>query len=444
MASRTGEQSSSRTTPDERPRPTRQVPVPADPLERLRNPSPVPPSVDVSDTSAVEAESGRPAPIVRLPSPPKAPVAPAAGESGPPLSAGGADDVVADDDRTQQPESGAGASGQVDRTGDGGARPVAGAGWGVDGMPAWLSGAPPVAPAPPRSRATDPHGDGRNGFTSGTDDFSADDWGSDRWGGRDQDWEWEDDDQPDGRSRSRFAVAPPAAIALILVGVIACVIAGFTLWRSDTPAPVVNFPEAAQGTSTAVHQQPEDTSPTAGRSAVPPSNSTAPPSHSMVVSVVGLVARPGLVRLPSGARVAEAIERAGGVRKNADLLSLNLAQVLRDGDQVLVGYAGRSGGMSMRSAVVGPGSGGTPSSAGDSTVPSPAGGDAPSSGSGTVNLNTASQTELESLPGVGPVTAKSILDWRQRNGRFTSVDQLTEVDGIGPARLEKLRDKVTV
>ena len=61
-----------------------------------------------------------------------------------------------------------------------------------------------------------------------------------------------------------------------------------------------------------------------------------------------------------------------------------------------------------------------------------------------MNLNTASQAELESLPGVGPVTAKSILDWRQRNGRFTSVDQLTEVDGIGPARLEKLRDKVIV
>ena len=164
----------------------------------------------------------------------------------------------------------------------------------------------------------------------------------------------------------------------------------------------------------------------------------------MVVSVVGLVGRPGLIRLPPGARVGDAIKKAGGARKNADLLSLNLAQQLRDGDQVLVGYAGRSGEMSMRSAVVGPGSTGVPPEGEPPTTPSSPGGESPAAGSGTVNLNTASQTELETLPGVGPVTAKSILDWRQRNGRFTSVDQLTEVDGIGPARLEKLRDKVTV
>ncbi len=440
MASKIGEQASSCTAAGERPRAGSSA---ANPLERLRNPSPAPIPVDAPDLS----EAAGPAPIVRLSSPPKMRVARTTGDLGIPLTGEVPDEVVSEEDQVPEEESETDPAGEADQSGDGGAGRATGAGWGADGLPAWLSGASPVPPAPPRSGAPDSRAGERHDFDSGTDDLDAgglgtDDWGSDRWGGGDQDWEWDDDDQPDERSRSRFAVAPPAAIALILVGVIACVVAGFTLWRSDSPAPVVDFPPAAAGTSAEVQQQSSDASPSTGVSTAPTSNRTAPQTHPMVVSVVGLVTRPGLVRLPSGARVAEAIERAGGARKNADLLSLNLAQVLRDGDQVLVGYAGRSGGISMRSAVVGPGSTGTPSAAGDSTAS--ADGGFPTGAAGTVNLNTASQTELESLPGVGPVTAKSILDWRQRNGRFTSVDQLTEVDGIGPARLEKLRDKVIV
>ncbi|GAB86456.1 putative DNA-binding protein [Gordonia rubripertincta NBRC 101908] len=244
-----------------------------------------------------------------------------------------------------------------------------------------------------------------------------------------------DDDSPGGDEdddpirRRRFAVAPPAAIALIAVGVIACVVAGFGLFRGTDTTPVVDFGAAGLSSTAAVSTPPVAAQP-----------STTPAQ--LVVSVVGLVNKPGLVRLAPGARVAEAIDHAGGPRKGADLLSLNLAQVLRDGDQVLVGYAGGEGQMSMRSAVVGaegavPAPG--PSAGPGSPPPAP-----PAAAGGRVNLNTATETELDALPGVGPVTAKAILDWRERNGRFTSVDQLAEVDGIGPARLAKLRDLVTV
>lgn len=279
-------------------------------------------------------------------------------------------------------------------------------GWGIGGMPTWLD-----TPARTPRRRTDADG----GDRVGVDDAEDDD-------------DFDDDPVP----RRRFAVAPPAALALIAVGVVVCAVAAFGLFRGSESAPVVDFGAVA------------------GTSRVPDSSPPAAPTEStpaqMVVSVVGLVHTPGLVRLAPGARVAEAIDRAGGARKNADLLSLNLAQVLRDGDQILVGYAGGEGQMSLRSAVVG--ASGAPSPPADA-VPTGAGAPAGGTGSppdtgGLVNLNTATEADLDELPGVGPVTAAAILSWRERNGRFTSVDQLAEVDGIGPARLARLRDLVTV
>ncbi len=274
-------------------------------------------------------------------------------------------------------------------------------GWGIGGMPTWLDTPPARSPR----RRTDP------GDVDTEDDDDADD---------------------DPFPRRRFAVAPPAALALIAVGVVVCAVAAFGLFRGSESAPVVDFGAVA------------------GTSKVPDSSLPATPAEptpaQMVVSVVGLVHKPGLVRLAPGARVAEAIDRAGGVRKNADLLSLNLAQVLRDGDQILVGYAGGEGQMSLRSAVVGaagapsPPAGENPTGAG---APAGGAGSTPDTG-GLVNLNTATEADLDELPGVGPVTAKAILSWRERNGRFTSVDQLAEVEGIGPARLARLRDLVTV
>ena len=146
-------------------------------------------------------------------------------------------------------------------------------------------------------------------------------------------------------------------------------------------------------------------------------------STTVVVSVVGLVARPGLVTLPSGARVAEAVEAAGGLLPEADPASVNLAAVVTDGQQVAVGVPAAPG-----SAPPGPGS-------------------APRAGRGAggpLDLNTAGVAELDALPGIGPVLAQRIVDHRTREGPFTSVDQLDDVPGIGPSIAAELAGLVGV
>lgn len=140
----------------------------------------------------------------------------------------------------------------------------------------------------------------------------------------------------------------------------------------------------------------------------------------VVVDVAGKVRRPGIVRLPAGSRVVDALEAAGGPRPGVDLTGLNLARVLTDGEQVLVGQ---------------------PAALGPAAAPAP--GAAPAGGT-LVNLNTAAQAELETLPGVGPVTAMSILEWRAENGAFSSVDELLEVSGIGEATLAEIAPYVTI
>lgn len=141
-------------------------------------------------------------------------------------------------------------------------------------------------------------------------------------------------------------------------------------------------------------------------------------SHSkIVVHVVGAVRRPGLYAVRDGARIADAVRRAGGTTLKADLESINLAAPVEDGLQVVV---------PRRQPVVASGS----------TAPGEA------AAAGPVHLNTASLEQLDTLPGVGPVTAQKILDWRQTHGAFTSVDDLDAIPGIGPARLEQLRDLV--
>jgi competence protein ComEA len=138
----------------------------------------------------------------------------------------------------------------------------------------------------------------------------------------------------------------------------------------------------------------------------------------IVVDVVGKVERPGIVVLPAGARVSDAVREAGGLRGRVDRTTLNLARPLTDGEQVVVGLPG-------------PASGLPPSSS-------------PASGGDLVNLNTADQTALETLPGVGPVTAAAILEWRQANGAFTAVEELLEVSGIGEATLAEIAPHVTL
>lgn len=147
----------------------------------------------------------------------------------------------------------------------------------------------------------------------------------------------------------------------------------------------------------------------------------------VVVHVAGDVRRPGLVVLPTGSRVADAVAAAGGPRRGTDLTTLNLARPLVDGEQVVVGApAGAVGAL-----------GAPPAGAGGLSGP-------PGAVGGPVDLNTADQALLETLPGVGPVTATAILDWRAEHGGFTAVEELLEVDGIGEATLEDLAPLVTV
>jgi competence protein ComEA len=160
----------------------------------------------------------------------------------------------------------------------------------------------------------------------------------------------------------------------------------------------------------------------------------------VVVSVVGLVHKPGLVTLTPGARIADALQAAGGALDGTDTIGLNMARPLGDGEQIVVGLAPLSGQPRAVGSTVSPGSADPPASgpAGPSKGPTK-----PKRGE-VLDLNTATVEQLDALPGVGPVTAAAIVSWRQANGKFTSVDQLAEVDGIGPARLEKLRALVRV
>jgi competence protein ComEA len=149
--------------------------------------------------------------------------------------------------------------------------------------------------------------------------------------------------------------------------------------------------------------------------------SEAPARSILVVHVVGEVRRPGLYRLRDGSRIADAVRRAGGALHGADLSAVNLAAPLVDGVQVLV---------PSKVAVTDSASGGR-------------GAPGVGSAAGPVSLSSATLEELDALPGVGPITAQKILDYRTEHGPFASVDDLDAVPGIGPTRIEQLRDLVT-
>jgi competence protein ComEA len=144
-----------------------------------------------------------------------------------------------------------------------------------------------------------------------------------------------------------------------------------------------------------------------------------------VIHVAGAVRQPGVYRLRSGARVDDAVRRAGGATRRAELGGLNLAAELEDGRQVLVPERARGGG------------GAAPAPAGAAVGPAPAPGQ-------PVNLNTATLEQLDTLSGIGPLTAQKILDFRDERGGFGSVEELGEIPGIGDKRLASLREEVTL
>ena len=206
---------------------------------------------------------------------------------------------------------------------------------------------------------------------------------------------------PPGTTQVRLDPGRRAAAVLAIVVLLGVLVAGIGVWRSRPVAEAVP----------------------AALPAVTPAASTGD-ADELVVSVAGLVARPGLIRLRPGARVADAVTAAGGPLPGTDLSSVNLARRLTDGEHVVVGPA-------------------APAPAGEGPGAGPAGpGGSPANGA-KVDLNTATMADLDALPGVGPVTAQRILDWRAEHGRFSSVDQLREIEGIGETRFSRLRDLET-
>jgi competence protein ComEA len=217
------------------------------------------------------------------------------------------------------------------------------------------------------------------------------------------------------------------AIGLAAIGVIAVLVTVFTVvWDESPPVVSAKLPPVQMVSS---------------GSPSPSATAAVKPDAPVVISVVGLVHKPGLVTLQPGARIADALSAAGGALDGADLIGLNMASRVADGEQIVVGIAPVPGEPTALGSSIGSGPAG-------SAPPGPSTGTAAATSQSApqalVDLNTATVEQLDTLPGVGPVTAAAIVAWRDANGRFDSVDQLGDVDGIGPARLDKLRDLVRV
>lgn len=253
---------------------------------------------------------------------------------------------------------------------------------------------------------------------------------------------------PDRLRGSRWALSPRhvAVVAIILLVGLA-----WALWSviQSQPEPVPTARPSAGLISGAPVSQPGQPSPTdqpppgepsppgqpwspgqaspgqpsPGQAPQSPAASPGgPPSQPIVVHVAGKVRRPGLVRTTAGARVADVVEAAGGALPGVDLTGLNLARQVTDGEQILVGV---------------------PTTTPPSTPSRPVTPGVPAGG-GQVDLNTATAAQLEALPGVGPVLPQRIVDWRTEHGRFTSVDELQEVTGVGEKKFESLKPHVRV
>ncbi|MFJ4337608.1 helix-hairpin-helix domain-containing protein [Streptomyces sp. NPDC088915] len=227
--------------------------------------------------------------------------------------------------------------------------------------------------------------------------------------------------------QTRCGLEPRTLAALTMVLLVAVGLAGGYFWMGR-PEPV-RAPELVRAAPATVAPEgragPE---PEAPQKVGVPSTPAAPPVPSgakVVVDVGGKVRRPGVLTLPAGSRVEDALRAAGGVRSGADLTGVNRARVLTDGEQVLVDVPGAQAGGP------GPGSGGNAGGAG--------GGGAPGA---PVSLNSATVEQLDTLPGVGPVLAQHIVDHRTEHGGFRSVSELREVSGIGERRFADLEPLV--
>ena len=195
-----------------------------------------------------------------------------------------------------------------------------------------------------------------------------------------------------------FARSAPALSAVVAAVVVVIGAVGFVLFHRSPPVPAIELPRAEAAPA-----------------------STATTTGEVVVHVAGAVMRPGVVRLAGAGRVVDAIAAAGGAAPDADLNQVNLAAKVGDGDRVYVPRRGES----------------------PPPAPAASGPSSPTS-SGPVDLNSAPPDQLDALPGVGPATARAIVEYRTRHGRFRIVDDLLSVPGIGPAKLATLKPLVRV
>lgn len=237
------------------------------------------------------------------------------------------------------------------------------------------------------------------------------------------------------RDRLDDLVADPPSPGRLALASVVVVVAAVLAWRVLAPPPAPPEMELPLAQPTAQDQGPAGTAGAsaagaAGNDGDPAASASTVAATEVVVHVVGAVAAPGVQRLPTGSRVIDAVEAAGGAAADADLARVNLAAVLTDGQQVVVLRPGEA----------------PPVAAGAGTaVPGPGAAEGDGAGDGAlIDVNRASASELEELPGVGPVTAEAIVAHREQNGPFTSVEDLLDVRGIGEAKLEQLRDRATV
>ncbi len=271
--------------------------------------------------------------------------------------------------------------------------------WGPDSDPAWDPASQPRSdPGPVGSATVAPVGRHLRPAPPGP---------VRRWGA------WVGDLVPE-TLRGRIELGPGPVLLVVTLVALALTATAYVVLRSGGDAQAVRSELSAPSGS-----------PTAMVSLRPPqaAASTAPTGDGgrVTVDVAGKVRRPMVATLPAGSRVVDALRKAGGARRTADLTALNLARVLVDGEQILVGDRPPPGGLAARASTA---------------APDPTG--------ALVSLNTASADQLDTLPGVGPVTAQKILEWRAAHGAFSSVDELLEVDGIGPKTFADLAPHVTL
>ena len=224
--------------------------------------------------------------------------------------------------------------------------------------------------------------------------------------------------RPDGSERPRRRLTSRHLAVMAALTLLAVVVSvGWLLRAKAMPMAVAVSPDTASVPSPTASVSPS------AASATP----SAPATTTILVHVIGAVVKPGVVSLPEGARVEDALAAVGGLRGDADPAELNLAAVVSDGTQIIIGTKASPRG-EVREGSTSSGS----VSTGTATV------------GAIIDLNTATLTQLDTIPGVGPVTAQAILDYRTKHGKFTKIEELQEVDGIGTKTYAQIAPHVRV